>query len=439
MKNLIYSSKYNLLKSGSRAALSSLRNNEQLSREEIDVLRWKKLQTVVCHAKESSIYYRERYVNFDLTMDQSVFKDAFPQLPILKRADVRGCGDKIFCGKDALSSYNKITTGGSTGEPVAVLHPRRIPRIAALWRMMDWWGVPIGSDIATIYREPATNFRRRILDQIVRWPQRRILLDASHLSEAGINNWLERCAAIRPPIIHGYVGGVLHVARHILKYRRKSWKPTCVWVTSAPLTSGVKSQIEDAFEAPVFDQYGCCEIFYLAAETPFAPGLAVFDDLRHVEVVDEDNRPVPDGVEGRILVTDLENYDFPLIRYELGDRGRYLPNQINWKLPFRRMAPIKGRQSDNLTFPNGQTVSGEFWTTLFDEFPYAVEKFQIVQKTDNTILLRYVSKTPVPSEVNIVRDRISKLLMASVNVELERVSEIASDRGKIRYILREKL
>lgn len=51
----------------------------------------------------------------------------------------------------------------------------------------------------------------------------------------------------------------------------------------------------------------------------------VLDDFNFIEVVDEDGARVPDGEPGRILITSLLKYAFPLIRYEIGDVGRIVP------------------------------------------------------------------------------------------------------------------
>ncbi|MEU3404608.1 phenylacetate--CoA ligase family protein [Streptomyces sp. NPDC006670] len=48
----------------------------------------------------------------------------------------------------------------------------------------------------------------------------------------------------------------------------------------------------------------------------------VNDDFNHLEAVDEHGVPVPDGQAGDLLVTTLQKFEAPLIRYRVGDRGR---------------------------------------------------------------------------------------------------------------------
>jgi|GEM_PF-1223624 len=51
------------------------------------------------------------------------------------------------------------------------------------------------------------------------------------------------------------------------------------------------------------------------------------DDFNYIEIVDEQGMPLPDGEPGRILITSLLKYAVPLIRYDIGDRGRILPSK----------------------------------------------------------------------------------------------------------------
>ncbi len=53
------------------------------------------------------------------------------------------------------------------------------------------------------------------------------------------------------------------------------------------------------------------------------------DDFNYVEIVDEYGKKVRDGEEGRILITSLKKYAFPLIRYDIGDWGRIVKEKCD--------------------------------------------------------------------------------------------------------------
>jgi len=440
IKASIYRGKYELLKPGTIRAYETLLKNQNLSVDELESLHWQMVNRVVLNAFQKCPFYRQFYAGCDFLGKKVLDKEYFEQLPPLTRNHIRESGENILCHDVKTSQCNLISTGGSTGQPVCVYHPKSTPRAAALWRMLSWWDADGGDDIATIYREPSMGIIRRLVDAGIWYPRKRILLNASLLTDDSINLWIARCNQKRPSILHGYLGAVDHVAQYILKHGLAVWSPKAIWVTSAPLTEVHRNRIEAAFHSKVYDQYGSCEIFYMASETPWATGLSVFHDLRRIEAVDTSNRSVPDGNEGRLLVTDLENLSFPLIRYEIGDMGAYLSDQKHYGLPFPRMAPVKGRISDLLTFPNGQSVSGEFWTTLFDDYPEAVEQFQVVQRIDQSLEIKYLpsSSERTNAVIEIVSGRVRKLINNCVPVKFSAVREIPADRGKTRFVIKEK-
>jgi phenylacetate-CoA ligase len=49
------------------------------------------------------------------------------------------------------------------------------------------------------------------------------------------------------------------------------------------------------------------------------------DDYNYAEILDDKKEPVADGTAGTMVITSLEKYAYPLIRYELGDAGRIVP------------------------------------------------------------------------------------------------------------------
>jgi phenylacetate-coenzyme A ligase PaaK-like adenylate-forming protein len=112
--------------------------------------------------------------------------------------------------------------------------------------------------------------------------------------------------------------------------------------------------------------------------------MEVYEDQFVVEVVDERNRPVPDGEPGaKVLVTNLENRTLPLIRYELSDRVTMSPDPKPAERPYRHLAGIDGRTADTLVLPrrDGGTVAliPLRLGAPFARLP-AVRQFQIVHE-----------------------------------------------------------
>ena len=356
----LYFWKYSLLKPGAVSYFREAQRHQWLPREELEALSWSRTRALLDYAYRNVPFYQERFDHIGLRPEDITLPEHYPQVPVLEKQDIRQHFSNLVSKQARPRDLHLSTTGGSTGEPLQVYHEKRVVRAAMQWRMFEWWGVRPGCTFASVYRQQFATRRARLANWALHWPGRRIHLNAVELSSATMGTFLRDFQRYAPDLLHGYVGAVDELAGFILAEEVQVPPPKVVWVTSAPLTKPQIARIEQAFRAPVCDQYGCCEIYWLAAQCPQRQGLHQFLDVRRIEFVSDDGRPVPDGGMGDILVTDLENTYFPFIRYRLGDRGRTLsqPCPCGRSLPL--MDHVRGRISDNLKLPSGRIISGEY-------------------------------------------------------------------------------
>ena len=256
------------------------------------------------------------------------------------------------------------------------------------------------------------------------------------MTDASISAFLEKYNKLKPALLQGYVGAVCQVAQYVIDHGLKMWSPKVVWTTSAPLSNVQRGLIMKAFGAPVCDEYGSCECRWIACQCEECKGLHVNVEHVHVEFVDGDNQPVPKGEYGRTLITNLEDTVFPLIRYENNDRGRWLvePCACGRSLPC--IDSVKGREVESFVLPSGKTINGEYLTTIFDATPDVATNFKVIQHKDLSITIEYVpGAREIPTSIPL---NFKKAIGDEVPVEFKKVDAIAHDRGKIRYVVREK-
>ena len=74
-----------------------------------------------------------------------------------------------------------------------------------------------------------------------------------------------------------------------------------------------------------------------------------------VEIVDENNRVLPLGEEGRVIITSLYNKAHPFIRYDIGDVGM-LSKESTAKKPI--LEKLIGRTNDIAVLPSGKKAAG---------------------------------------------------------------------------------
>jgi phenylacetate-CoA ligase len=436
-KSNVYLAKYALGKPNALAYYNELVRNESISRENLEELHWERLKVLLHYAYDHSRYYRNTFESNGLHPSDIKQPSDFSLVPILTRAGLSDHFTDIVSDEAKFSNLNLVTTGGSTGQPVKVFHQKSVARIATLWRMQRWWNIPPGSDMGTVYRAPDTR-ASRIKARLISWPNRQVQLDAAVFDDRSMELFLQRFDKLRPPLLHGYVGGVDCLASFILDRGRKIHSPRAIWVTSAPLTRVQEQRIEKAFDAPVYDQYGCCEVFYLSAECPRKEGLHIFHDLRRIEFLDELNQPVTDGMIGNIAITDFENLHFPLIRYLTGDQGRALTKVCSCGIVLPLMDKVRGRQSDLIRTPRNIIIRGEVLTRLFDDSPDAVRQFQVHQLRDHSIRLRVIPNlqyTGLNQVLHVACETLAAVTNHEVAITLEKVENIPLRRGKPRYVI----
>lgn len=432
-----YLSKYSLFKPTTIPKYLQVMCDQYLAKESLELLNWKRTQKLLAYAYKKVPYYRKRFTAMGLHPDDIKKPEHYCHVPILTRDDLRRHFTDIVSEDARPQDVQISSTGGSTGEPVKVYLPKKVVRAAMGWRMLSWWGLPPFVTMASIYRPLTLSRLQKIALGFVQWPSKQFYLDATSFSKTDIATFLLSFNKLKPQLLHGYVGAVDQVASYILENNISVASPKAVWVTSAPLSKVQEHRIEQAFGAPVYDQYGCCEIFWLAAQCPKRKALHMFADVRRFEILDDNNTPVPDGQFGKIIITDLENYYFPLIRYQNGDRGRRLPGRCDCGVKLPLMDKVYGRTTDIIKLPDGAIISGEYMTTIFDDYPEAVKSFQVYQRKDFSIEILYV---PNPNFKNIekVLDKIkytlSKKMRGSVQILFKESDEISQSGGKLKFI-----
>lgn len=146
-----------------------------------------------------------------------------------------------------------------------------------------------------------------------------------------------------------------------------------------------------AWGVPLVDMYTCQEAGYLALQCPEHQHFHVQAENVLLEVVDDAGRPCGPGEVGRVLVTSLNNFATPLIRYELGDYA-----EVGGPCPCGRGLPvlrrILGRYRNLLTLPDGTRR----WPRLGYESRLQaiapIELMQMIQTAPEEIQVRLVMK-----------------------------------------------
>lgn len=108
------------------------------------------------------------------------------------------------------------------------------------------------------------------------------------------------------------------------------------------LTQEAKSKIARYFGIEVVDQYGTMETWVISVTCPH--GFHHVNDRNVVvEILDEDDRQVPHGVPGRVVVTSLQTKLLPFVRYATSDYGILTRKSCDCDLGSETIRLLEGR------------------------------------------------------------------------------------------------
>lgn len=118
-----------------------------------------------------------------------------------------------------------------------------------------------------------------------------------------------------------------------------------------PWTDEMRSKIEDISGITAHDIYGLTEIAGpgVAGNCGYSNGLHIWEDHFYPEIVDPDTlEPLPDGEEGELVITTLDRFGTPMIRYRTRDLSRLQVQQCPCGRTMRVMDRVHARSDDML-------------------------------------------------------------------------------------------
>jgi len=410
-------------------------------------LQEKKIRRMIGYVYNKVPYYRKIFKDANLQPQDIQKREDLVKIPVLTHQDIRQNLDNLTSAEKPKSSLFRCQTTGTTGHPLILYKDESElgSSKACLYRGWKWCGYEIGEKKAHIWgRRLIASKYDNLKENLKRYLLRSIFIGAWDLSEEKIEFSIKRLKSAKPTFLSGYVSAIYLYADFINRGgSRAKFNLRGVSTTAEPLLGYQRRAISKAFRCDVFDQYGCGEINSLGFECEKHMGLHVPIERVHIEFLDlKDDSPVSEGEMGKVIVTCLDNYGMPFIRYDTEDLGikREEFCTCGRKLPL--MDQITGRTFDLIRLPNGKVIYPGFFAYVLEELEWIAEydiiQFQLIQKKSDHIVLKLQSqKQPSQKSLESFRQFVMKKL-EDVVFDIQFVNQIpASASGKRRYMISE--
>ena len=183
-----------------------------------------------------------------------------------------------------------------------------------------------------------------------------------------LQQYVNRLRVDEPYVIKTLATYLIEIAKHIRDTGQLPLKIPVIKVLGSRVTPNQRGLIEKWLGGQFWDDYGSAEFGSMACECDQHDGLHVFEDMFVIEVVDDAGQPVPDGVSGWILVTDLMNHAMPLIRYCIGDVGFVDSTPCKCGRTSPRLT-VQGRAQDVLVTGSGVWKTHDDVVDFCESFP----------------------------------------------------------------------
>jgi len=380
-------------------------------------------------------YWRALLSKADIDPARATLAD-LGRIPFLTKETLRTRSGELRLarGRGVRENYS----GGSSGIPIRFWQDDRyrVDMGAATRRCNERAGAFPGARVAKIWGAPQD--RRKIEGPLGRaklWLLNPRYYDSFDMGPERMLAYHQSMEEFQPDLIQAYASSIYLMARYLRAQGIRPTYPRLSIITAAEkLFPNMREEIEAVFSVRVFDRYGSREASALASECREHNGLHIQMPSYIIETVDPATGEPVEEQPGEVVVTVLNNFALPFIRYRIGDMAVLTREACPCGNRFPRLRHMVGRTSDNFLMTDGRVIHGEYFTHLFygrDE----IGQFQFVQEAAGEFTLRLVpgigfsgaTTESIESELRQVLGPVAKL---QIRVEPE-IPKTAS--GKYRF------
>lgn len=413
-----------------------LRVTQWLTPEEIQELQLLRLRALLEHTYRHIPYWREIFDARKLSPRDIENLDDLAQLPLLEKQTVRELVHfDLMSDNHRKSDILRISTSGSTGQPLVCYADRTQLEIrwASTLRSQEWTGYQFGDRCIRLWHQTIGMTPLQIArERIDAFLTRRKFIPAYQIDEHNIRQFLATIENARPTLVDGYAESFNFLSTYLKGTTLASIRPRGIMSSGQTLSTQSREAIEKAFGTKVHDKYGSREFSGIAYECE-AGSRHVVGESYIVEII-KDGRPAKPGEVGEVVVTDLNNYVMPLIRYRIGDLARAVAGTCSCGRGLPIIGPIEGRTQSIIVGTRKQYVPGTFFAHFFKEYDYALRQYQVEQRKEGSIILRLVKTSRFNDTVlKEILDQLQKYLGPDMRIDVEYPEVIPLSRtGKVQ-------
>ena len=409
--------------------LRRLLKYQKLSSDAILELQNRKLHTVIRHAYENVPYYHLLFSSTGLTPEDIRTTDDLKYLPITTKDDLRAAGlDKVTSKEINLSSCITTNTSGATGKPFIIYltqDEERTRRLVQFRALLSMGLKPRDRFVVLGSEEPHKT----------RLHQHLGLYQSAKISRfLPVEDQIQCLQSIQPTVLWIYPT-VLRALLHKIDYRLSKFiRPRILITVGEVFDEVMRERILADLNIELFSLYGATEARIIAGECRTHEGLHVNADHVILEILNG-HKTAELGSSGTAILTTLNVFTMPFIRYHLGDICTFIDKRCSCGSSFPLISPPQGRELDMVRLPSGRVLSPLPFQSILQNISN-IDQFRIIQKSYDQFTFQLVFKE-IPKQELLERIRLQCLnyLGEPVSFDIYVVNFIKDENSKFKTFI----
>jgi len=412
--------------------LAFLRDSEWWDLSRLQNFQEEKLRRLLNHAYEQVPYYRKVFRERNL-LPKNIDPSNLDRLPILDKDTIRNHQRDLLAVNIPGAHLIHSATSGSTGQPLEFYRTKQQEDWywALRYRAWAWGGYELGD------RYIRASWKKRPMKKKVQhWLTGCTYFQFAHVNDALLDQYIQHMRGARIKYAEGFPSTFYLLANYARKQGVDDIRLDSIMTSGEMLFPHYRALIESQFRARIFDNYAAGgEGLTMAAQCECRQGYHVNMESVILEFLLNDT-PAAAGEVGKIYITALDNFAFPLIRYDIEDVGRPALRPCPCGRHLALMESVEGRTADIIVTPEGYFIGVSFFMALFKQVS-GIQTFQILQEKDYQLHIRIVKTNAFPlTGVDFLRRKISEMCNNTLMMTFEFVDDIApASSNKRRFVI----
>lgn len=415
---------------------------------QIELFQEELLKKALDYLASHSKYYKRLFENNNIDIHDINTLEDLRKLPFTEKKDLQCYNDDfICCEKGDIVDY--VTTSGTLGEPVTFACTENDLRRLAFneKKSFECAGVKRG-DIVQLM----TTLDKRFMAGLAYF----LGLREMGASVIRVGNGIpelqwDTIQRLKPDTIMCVPSFILRLVQYAeergIDYKNSSIK-RIIGIGEGLRDQNFElnllgSKIKEKWDVQLFATYSSTEMGATFSECEYGLGGHVHPELIIVEIIGEDNMPVPDGQPGEVVVTTLGVEGMPLLRFRTGDIAAKITEQCKCGRWSYRLTPLVGRKN-NMIKLKGTTLYPPAVNDVLDNTDY-VENYVVIAQdsdagTDDLVVKTGLKYEPPFDPVKDLKDRFRSRIRVAPTIEILTAKEVslinfpAKSRKPVKFI-----